>query len=210
VIQAQAADDAATFSKNDKDISKRPRTKAKVEWKVPTWDKEGETGGDQRTPSLIPIIEEVIGRSGWQSDNSIAILITGEGEHIARAFDSDPSGAPTLYIKLKGGKILTAASTAKPRFYNVELMFAEPEELAPGERVFDVLLQGKVVLNGFDIAATAGTRRLITREFRDVAVNGKLNVSLRSSSKHRPILCGLKAVAAEDPAPVTGSVGGQP
>ena len=41
VIEAQAADDSATFSKTDKDVSKRPRTKAKVAWKVPTWDKRG-------------------------------------------------------------------------------------------------------------------------------------------------------------------------
>jgi outer membrane protein assembly factor BamB len=210
VIQAQAADDTATFAKTDKDISKRPRTKAKVAWKVPTWDKAGETTGDQRTPSLIPLIEEVVARPGWQPDSSIAFLITGEGEHIARAYDSDPSGAPTLYVKLKGGKILTAASTVKPKKYNVELLFAEPENMAPGERVFDVLIQGKPALNGFDIAATAGPRRLVAREFRDIAVNGKLKVSLRSSGKHRPILCGLKATAVEEEPAVTGTVGGQP
>jgi hypothetical protein len=211
VIAAQADDDAATFAKSDKDISSRPRTKGTVKWKVPKWDKEGEAGGDQRTPSLISLIEEVVERPGWKSGNSIAFLITGEGEHIARAFDSDPAGAPTLYVKLKGGKILTAASTIKPKQYHVELLFAEPDDaMAPGERVFDVLLQGKVVLNKFDIAAAAGTRRLVTREFRDVPISGKLNVSLRGSGKHRPILCGLKAVAADETPPITGAVGGQP
>ena len=40
--------------------------------------------------------------------------------------------------------------------YTVRLYFAEPDELKPGERVFDVLLGGRKVLENFDVAAAAG------------------------------------------------------
>ena len=39
---------------------------------------------------------------------------------------------------------------------NVRLFFAELEGLKPGERVFDVAIQGKPVLKRFDIAGEAG------------------------------------------------------
>ena len=196
VIEAQAADDSATFSKTDKDVSKRPRTKAKVAWKVPTWDKEGEAGGDQRTPSLIPLIEEVVSRPGWQSDNSIAFLITGEGEHIARAFRQRSGRLPDAVHQAQGrqdshGGLDGQAAELQRR---ADVRRAGRKHHRTGKHVFDVLLQGKVVLNKFDIAATAGTKRLVTREFRNMPVNGKLNVSLRSTGKHRPTV-GLRAIS---------------
>jgi outer membrane protein assembly factor BamB len=51
--------------------------------------------------------------------------------------------------------------------YTVRLMFAEPEDLPPGHRVFDVRLQGKTVLQRLDVTAAAGgSRRALVREFR--------------------------------------------
>ena len=47
LIQAEAADDAATFVSSDFDISSRPTTSASVEWIPPAWTSVGDAGPDQ-------------------------------------------------------------------------------------------------------------------------------------------------------------------
>jgi hypothetical protein len=86
--------------------------------------------------------------------------------------------------------------------YTVRLMFAEPEEIRPGQRVFDVQLQGKTVLERLDVAAAAGgSRHALVREFRDIPVQRDLTIQLVPSETDRPkddrkppILCGFQAV----------------
>ncbi len=85
--------------------------------------------------------------------------------------------------------------------YTVRLHFAEPDIVQPGERVFDVLLQGEPVLQGFDIVqATGKPRRAIVKEFAGVHVTGELMVGLRSvatAADRKPILCAIEAVREE-------------
>ncbi len=85
--------------------------------------------------------------------------------------------------------------------YTVRLHFAEPEDLGPAERVFDVLLQGEPVLRGFDIVQTAGApRHAVVKEFPGIRVTGELSVGLRSAAAtpgRGPILCAIEAVREE-------------
>lgn len=68
---------------------------------------------------------------------------------------------------------------AAPRPFVVRLHFAELDDVAPGERVFDVVLQGKTVLKDFDIVRAAGGRyRAVVREFRDVRADRQLDLRL--------------------------------
>jgi outer membrane protein assembly factor BamB len=63
--------------------------------------------------------------------------------------------------------------------YRVRLGFADPDQDQPGVRVFDVKLQGKTVLEKFDIAATAGGRdKAVFREFSGIEVSDKLLLEL--------------------------------
>jgi len=68
---------------------------------------------------------------------------------------------------------------AKGGTYTVRLGFmARPEDEA-GKRVFDVMLQGKIVLKDFDIWQAAGdSSTAVIREFQDVAVQGDLVLEL--------------------------------
>ena len=78
--------------------------------------------------------------------------------------------------------------------------FAEPDIVQPGERVFDVLLQGESVLQRFDnVQATGKPRRAIVKEFAGVRVTGELMVDLRTTvaSVRPPILCAIEAVREE-------------
>lgn len=75
--------------------------------------------------------------------------------------------------------------------YTVRLHFVEPDGLKPGERLFDVSLQGHEVLKDFDIVREAeGGDRALVKEFTVKAAKDlKLSFTPRRSV---PLLCGLE------------------
>lgn len=81
--------------------------------------------------------------------------------------------------------------------FTVSLHFAEPTAKGPGERSFDVLLQGEPVIEQLDIfAAAGGARRGLIRTFSSVAADKALTIELKSvpGSSLAPLLCGIKIV----------------
>ena len=79
--------------------------------------------------------------------------------------------------------------------YTVRLYFAEPEELKAGERVMTVKLQGKKVLENFDIVAEAGgANRSVVKEFRGVLAKDALKLEFAAVSG-ATLLCGLEIIA---------------
>ncbi|NQT54115.1 hypothetical protein HQ576_18815, partial [bacterium] len=65
--------------------------------------------------------------------------------------------------------ILVSADKMKPRTFTVRLHFAELDDVRRGERVFDVRLQGKTVLEDFDVVRAArGRNRAVVKEFDGV------------------------------------------
>jgi len=87
---------------------------------------------------------------------------------------------------------------AAPARYTVRLHFAEPEDIAPGRRIFSVRLQGKAVLEDFDIAKEAGgPRRALIKEFKGIEVKDQLQIQLSPSARsavRKPVLCGFQAI----------------
>ena len=76
--------------------------------------------------------------------------------------------------------------------YAVELYFAEPEPLEPGQRVFSVTLNGKEILSDFDIVKQAGgPKRGLIRRFDTAAIGNALSLALLPKVG-QPILCGLR------------------
>jgi hypothetical protein len=96
-------------------------------------------------------------------------------------------------------KIELDEEASREKNYTVRLHFAEPAEKSPGERVFNVDLQGKRVLEGFDPAKeAAASNRGLVKEFRGVRVNGQLKVQLSKAnpnSKEEPVLSGVEIEA---------------
>jgi len=88
-----------------------------------------------------------------------------------------------------------------PGNYAVTLSLAAPRGDAPGNRVFDVKLQGVGVQKGLDIGKQAGgVRRALTLTFNGVRVAETLTIELVArSDKPRadawPVLCGVDVVA---------------
>jgi len=88
------------------------------------------------------------------------------------------------------------------RTYTVRLVFAELERKGPGERVFDVLLQGRPVLENFDIVKEAGQPyRTIVKEFSGVELAETLELRLEPKGEAQPLLAGIQLrIDAERPA----------
>jgi hypothetical protein len=98
-IDGQAANTALVFTNAANNISSRPRTTAFVNWSPASWPTVGAAGLAQRTPSLVPIIQEVVNRPGWASGNALALIVTGTGSRVAEAFDGVPAAAPLLHVE---------------------------------------------------------------------------------------------------------------
>jgi hypothetical protein len=89
---------------------------------------------------------------------------------------------------------------SEPGRYTVRLHFAEIEEAKPGQRLFDVQLQGQVVDKGLDIAQEAGgARKALVREFKNIEVADNLVIELAAAgpgagAQADPILSGIEVV----------------
>ncbi len=97
--------------------------------------------------------------------------------------------------------------SSSPKPYSVWLHFADLENATPGKRVFDVKLQGKVVLKDFDIVAEAGAgNKAVVKEFKGIMALNEIKLELVSRGKDMkgaaaPIISGMQ-VLAEQPGPV--------
>ncbi len=116
--------------------------------------------------------------SGCENISSFGIPLTQGGEQLKRG-------------RKEGAK---APGDGKVALYTVRLHFNESEDVAAGQRVFDVRLQDKMVLKNFDIAATAGgMNRAVVKEFKGIRVPGRLIVEV-TASKGKSRLCGIEAI----------------
>ena len=77
----------------------------------------------------------------------------------------------------------------------LKLGFCENRYDRRGQRVFDVALQDKRVLERFDVVREAGgANRSIVRVFQGVPVAGQLRIRLDPSAAREPVLCGLELI----------------
>ena len=112
---------------------------------------------------------------------------------------------PLAWVASSGAKGLSEATLTlgkknKSASYTVRLVFAEPENLEPGQRVFDVEIQGQKVLKGFDIVREAGgSRRSVVKEFFGFVAEDSLTVRLlpATGSTRPTILSGMEVIAEE-------------
>lgn len=85
------------------------------------------------------------------------------------------------------------ASTPTP--YKVLLYFAEPEDMKPGERVFNVKVGDDQTIENIDVVKEAGGRnRLLVKELTGVEAAKQLTIEL-TSVKGKTLLCGVEIVS---------------
>jgi hypothetical protein len=95
-----------------------------------------------------------------------------------------------------------SGSFASPQPFTVRLYFAEVDNMAEGQRVFDVTLQGKAVCKDFDIAAeTRGSGACLMKEFKGIPITDTLSAEFvaKRDQTARPLICGIELIAEASP-----------
>ena len=135
----------------------------------------------------------------------IPVSIEGERPSFFRHHTSllDREGLPWVAASGVEGcavlKISLSHAEEPAQAYTVRLHFAEPNtKAAEGDRVFDVSLQGRLVLEDFDVVEAAGaTRRAIVCEFKDIQITKDLTIGFKSQTG-KPLLNGIEVAANDD------------
>jgi outer membrane protein assembly factor BamB len=89
-----------------------------------------------------------------------------------------------------------ALPAQEEKHYKMLLHFAELDEVAPGERVFDVRVQGKTLIEGLDIVKEAGgPLKPLTREVSDISGSTLLEVEfVPHEGSLPPVISGLELI----------------
>ncbi|MCD6359846.1 MAG: PQQ-binding-like beta-propeller repeat protein, partial [Armatimonadetes bacterium] len=135
----------------------------------------------------------------------LQVSVTPDDARMFRRHSSRVSGEGLSWVAASGAvgitelRVRLVPEGAQPLTYTVSLHFSEPDEVEPGRRVFDVLVQGQPVITGLDVVAQAGGRlRGLVKTVEGVTVADELVVQLRPRPQGLPpVLCGLEVVAQE-------------
>ena len=152
------------------------------------------SAGDSALTAEVAIPWKTIAQAGLDRDRLTVNVRTGNSR-------LSPPGADGWlrcrnFLPLGLGR----ARSMPPRPYTVRLHFAELEDVPPGRRVFDVILQGRRVLEAFDVVkAAGGPRRAVIREFTDIPAGDTLSFELAPAATDSktlpPILSALEVIA---------------
>jgi hypothetical protein len=97
-ISGIASDNAPLFPTGRFSLSTAARTQAAGSWSPAGWI-ERNRGPDQRTANIAAVLQELIDRPGWQPGNAVALVITGSGRRVAKAFEAGATSAPVLHVE---------------------------------------------------------------------------------------------------------------
>ncbi len=108
---------------------------------------------------------------------------------------------PWICASMAEGLERLVLNDISPGNYTVRLYFAEPGDCQPGERVQTISIEGRIVLDNFDIAAEAGNAMTgIVREVRDLAVDETLEIDL-NARRGKTLLSGVELVKSDAKSP---------
>lgn len=84
-------------------------------------------------------------------------------------------------------------ATGEERRFRAVLHFAEPQDLQPGQRVFDVKLQGQTVIEGLDIVREAGgPRKALLRQVDGIHTQDSVTLELVPRNGAPPVICAVE------------------
>ena len=105
-----------------------------------------------------------------------------------------PNAAPAeVYQSERWGKCAYTLPVKKGSSYTVRLHFAEVK-LDPGQRKFNVAINGQRVLTDFDIAGEGGRNKAVVEDFASISpdADGNIVIALSRGSADEPKICGIQ------------------
>ena len=107
VIVGEDGDSPKEFKNGKKNISKRTKTSASVNWNPSAWNTVDEL---HQTPDISTIIQEIVDRTGWAANNNVVIIVEpGTGctsincQRTAESHDGESGSAPVLVVNYTVG-----------------------------------------------------------------------------------------------------------
>ena len=117
-IHGENTGDSTGFDSSAHDISHRPQTSAQVSWpNLPVL----EVGEELNTPDLTNIIQEIVDRGDWQSNNALSLFIDRQGggnkKRTVESRNGDQAAAPKLLVSFlsPSGSGSSGSTTIKAR-----------------------------------------------------------------------------------------------
>lgn len=165
-IFGQDIDDAPNLGAGAGNLSTRTLTSASVTWSnVPAWT----TGNTYQTPSIQTIIQEIINRPGWNSNNEVVMLVSGQGgSRVAESHNGNSGAAPILHIEYNAGSGCGSPSVESVQINNNNDDSEENASTASVDRGSSDL----------ELVHENGTAQLIGLRFNSIAVpNGAIITS---------------------------------
>ena len=133
--------------------------------------------------------------------------VTANGLRLnAKSQNQSGVGVPVIFLTDPGARYLIeckrflAVADRDPASdsasYTVRLHTAERAKLQPGQRVFDIAIQGQALVKGLDIAKeTGGAGIPFVKELKGVAAGRTLRIDLQPvEGKGLPLLCAVEVV----------------
>ncbi|QDU11072.1 PQQ-binding-like beta-propeller repeat protein [Gimesia aquarii] len=203
-IQTEDVANSKAYVETKRNLSSRKRSRAYVEWTPPAWSKVGAVGTAQATPDLTSIIKSVLSNKNWKPGNAISFLFTGTGTRIAKSYKGAKSGSARLVLKTKMTSqqqktVAKTKATPPANRYTVRLTFTEPDEnMKPGNRQFQVRLQGIPAIENLDILRETGqAMHSLVKEFKNIPASDKIEIELIpvNDSAHPPVISGIELIS---------------
>ncbi len=102
---------------------------------------------------------------------------------------------PWIYTSGLSGEIKLKITGEGEKAYRLVLHFMEPEQVRVGDRVFDVLVNGKTVLSRLDIIKETGEpNKALVKEVKGIGPSSTVELSLKRVSGKPPLLCGVEII----------------
>jgi len=106
-IAGEAIDNSPQFTNTNFNISNRTKTTTKIEtWSPTSWISIGASGAAQRTPDIKSIVQEIVNRGGWVSNNSMSFIFykpasvsSTSANRTAESYNGSSGQAPVLHIE---------------------------------------------------------------------------------------------------------------
>jgi hypothetical protein len=132
-----------------------------------------------------------LGTWGFHGENR---TVNNDGREISNTWDD------AIYTRERYGDFGYSFDIADGT-YDVTLHFCEMYRTGPGQRIFDVLIEGQIVLDDLDIFSEVGANAALKKSFAGVVVrDGQLNIDFTQQVEN-PEINGIELNASAGPVP---------
>lgn len=186
-ISVEDSGNAKSFAKAEKNLSSRKVTSESVSWNPEFEMAQAQKWKTHRTPNLAPLIHSIIQRKDWKPGNSIAFLLSVEGDRKLAAYSKSGQNHARLIIDAEA-----KVDASKPKeSYRLRLFFGDPGRKVSDRRVFDVFVQDKLVLTDVTIDPSNDKSRGCVHALDDILIGEELDIRFQAKMG-QPVLSGVE------------------